>query len=63
LTKARGEAASGTLRRSTGATLREAWEAFYTGAQAGTVTDRTGNPFKASTCAATNAGGSASTPI
>jgi integrase len=49
LTKARGEAASGTLRRSTGGTLREAWEAFYAGAQAGTIHDRTGKPFKAST--------------
>ncbi len=49
LTKARGEAQSGALRRSSGGTLREAWEAFYAGAQAGSITDRTGKPFKAST--------------
>jgi len=49
LTKARGEAASGVRRRSDGVTLRAAWEAFYAGATAGSVTDRTGKPFKPST--------------
>jgi len=49
LTKARSEAQSGTLRRSDGMTLREAWEAFYTGAKAGSVTDRTGKPYKPAT--------------
>jgi len=48
LTKARGEAASGHRRRSDGVTLRAAWDAFYAGAQAGTITHRTG-PYKPAT--------------
>ncbi len=47
--KAQGEAANGTRRLSSPTTLRAAWEAFIAGATAGTVTDRTGKPYKPST--------------
>jgi len=47
--KAQGEAASGVRRSGPSLTLREAWEAFIAGAKAGTVTDRTGKPYKPST--------------
>jgi integrase len=47
--KAQAEAQAGTRRRSSGVTLREAWEDFIAGAKAGTVMDRTGKPYKPST--------------
>ena len=47
--KAQGEIAAGTVVRSTPTTLREAWEDFYAGAKAGTITARGGQPFKPST--------------
>lgn len=46
--KALGEAQAGTRRRSSGITLREAWEAFYTQAKAGAPINRSGNPYKPS---------------
>jgi integrase len=49
LTKARGEAANGTRRVSSGITLREAWEDFITAAKAGTTVNRSGEKFKPST--------------
>lgn len=47
--KALGEAQAGKLRKGDGRTLREAWETFIAGAEAGTITDRTGKTYSAST--------------
>ena len=47
--KALGEAQAGTRRRSSGVTLREAWEDFYAAAKAGTATNRSGDRFRPST--------------
>lgn len=47
--KALGEVAAGTVTRSAPTTLRDEWEAFYAGAKAGTIHDRTGKPYKPAT--------------
>ncbi|PTL55515.1 tyrosine-type recombinase/integrase [Paraconexibacter algicola] len=47
--KAQGEAAAGVRRKSSGETLRDAWETFYAGAKAGTIPDRTRKPYAEST--------------
>lgn len=47
--KAMAEAQAGKLRRGDGTTLRAAWEQFIAGAEAGTITDRTGKPYSPST--------------
>jgi integrase len=47
--KALSEAAAGTRRRSSGVTLREAWDAWYGGAKAGHFRSRSGEPFRPST--------------
>lgn len=44
-----GELEAGTAVRRSAATLRDAWEEFHKGAQAGTITSRSRQPFKAST--------------
>lgn len=38
----------GTLRASKPTTIREAWEAWFAGARAGTITNRSGDPYKPS---------------
>jgi integrase len=47
--KALTEAGAGIRRQASAVTLREAWNAFYEAACAGTVTDRSGKPYKPST--------------
>jgi integrase len=47
--KALSEAQAGTRRRSSGVTLRDAWEAWYAGAQKGHFRTRSGDPFRPST--------------
>ena len=47
--KAQGEVASGVRRAGPSMTLRESWAQFIAGAQAGTIHDRTGKPYKPST--------------
>lgn len=48
-TRALGEAEAGESVRSDATTLRAEWEAFIAGAEAGTIPDRTGTPYKPST--------------
>jgi integrase len=47
--KALGEIEAGTVGRSEPITLRDEWEAFIAGAEAGTIHDRTGKPYKPAT--------------
>jgi integrase len=47
--KALAEAQAGTRRRSSGVTLREAWESFIAGAWAGSVNTRSGGRYKPAT--------------
>jgi len=48
-TRALGEVEAGTAVKGEPTTLREEWNAFYAGAKAGTVQDRTGTPYKPAT--------------
>jgi integrase len=45
---AQAAARRGSLRVPSKTTLRQAWEEWYAGAKAGTLTNRSGDPFKAS---------------
>lgn len=47
--KALAEAQAGTRRKGDGRTLRAAWAEFIAGAEAETITDRTGKPYSGST--------------
>ena len=47
--KALGEVGNGRAQRTATTTLRDEWQAFIEGAEAGTIHDRTGKPYKPST--------------
>jgi len=44
-----GALSRGGLRASRPTTIRQAWEAFYEGTRAGTITNRSGDPYKPAT--------------